>query len=71
MDPDPDLGGPKTCGSGGFGFGSATLLGRMVDDVVMQVYLYELQEHVLEKDNRPLQGILRNCHESNCERSAG
>jgi hypothetical protein len=41
----------------------------MVDDVVMQVYLYELQEHVLEKDNRPLQGILRNCHESNCERS--
>jgi hypothetical protein len=26
MDPDPDPGGPKTCGSGGSGFGSATLL---------------------------------------------
>jgi hypothetical protein len=22
MDPDPDPGGPKTCGSGGSGFGS-------------------------------------------------
>jgi hypothetical protein len=26
MDPDPDPGGPKTCGSGGSGFGSGTLL---------------------------------------------
>jgi hypothetical protein len=25
VDPDPDLGGPKTCGSGGSGSGSATL----------------------------------------------
>jgi hypothetical protein len=30
VDPDTDLGGPKTCGSGGsgFGFGSGTLFGR-------------------------------------------
>jgi hypothetical protein len=28
MDPDPDPGGPKTRGSGGSGFGSATLPGR-------------------------------------------
>ncbi len=28
MDPDPDPGVPKTCGSGGSGFGSATLPGR-------------------------------------------
>jgi hypothetical protein len=26
MDPDPDPGGPKTCGSGESGFGSATLV---------------------------------------------
>jgi hypothetical protein len=26
MEPDPDPGGPKTCGSVGSGFGSATLL---------------------------------------------
>jgi hypothetical protein len=26
MDPDPDPGGPKKCGSGGYGSGSATLL---------------------------------------------
>jgi hypothetical protein len=26
MDPDPDPGGPKTCGSGGSGSGSPTLL---------------------------------------------
>jgi hypothetical protein len=30
-------------------------------------YLYELNETAL-KLQRPLQGILRNCHESNCER---
>jgi hypothetical protein len=24
MDPDPNLGGPKTCGSGGSGFGSVS-----------------------------------------------
>merc|ERR1712128_124787 len=30
-------------------------------------YLYELNESAL-KLQRPLQGILRNCHESNCER---
>ncbi len=31
MDPDPDPGGPKTCGSGrsGFGSGSATLLEKV------------------------------------------
>ena len=33
-----------------------------------EVYLYELQETVLEKMGRPLQGILRNCHDSKCER---
>jgi hypothetical protein len=26
MNPDPDPGGPKTCGSGGSGFGYATLI---------------------------------------------
>jgi hypothetical protein len=33
-DPDPDLGGPKTCGSGGSGFGSvsATLVGGVSHD---------------------------------------
>merc|ERR1719341_1846877 len=33
-----------------------------------EVDLYELQAHVLADMGRPLQGILRNCHESNCER---
>jgi len=33
-----------------------------------EVYLYELQEKVLAGLGRPLQGILRNCHESSCER---
>merc|ERR1711892_229676 len=32
-----------------------------------EAYLYELNETAL-KLQRPLQGILRNCHESNCER---
>jgi len=32
-----------------------------------EAYLYELNEESLKKQ-RPLQGILRNCHESNCER---
>ena len=32
-----------------------------------EAYLYELNESAL-KQQRPLQGILRNCHESNCER---
>jgi len=32
-----------------------------------EAYLYELNESAL-KLQRPLQGILRNCHESNCER---
>ena len=32
-----------------------------------EAYLYELNEDAL-KQQRPLQGILRNCHESNCER---
>ena len=32
-----------------------------------EAYLYELNESAL-KAQRPLQGILRNCHESNCER---
>jgi len=32
-----------------------------------EVYLYELNETALAKQT-PLQGILRNCHESNCER---
>ena len=32
-----------------------------------EAYLYELNEEAL-KQQRPLQGILRNCHESNCER---
>jgi len=32
-----------------------------------EVYLYELNETALSKQT-PLQGILRNCHESNCER---
>ena len=32
-----------------------------------EAYLYELNEGAL-KQQRPLQGILRNCHESNCER---
>ena len=35
---------------------------------MLWVNLYELQEHVLQKLGRPLQGILRNCHSSNCER---
>jgi len=33
-----------------------------------EAYLYELNEERLNKQDRPLQGILRNCHESNCER---
>ena len=32
-----------------------------------EAFLYELNESAL-KQQRPLQGILRNCHESNCER---
>merc|ERR1712241_466 len=32
-----------------------------------EAYLYELNESAL-KLQRPLQGILRNCHESNCEK---
>ncbi len=36
MDPDPDPGGPKTCGSGGsrsgFGSGSATLKGTVGEE---------------------------------------
>jgi len=32
-----------------------------------EAYLYELNETALQMQ-RPLQGILRNCHESNCER---
>jgi len=33
-----------------------------------EVYLYELNETALRSNDRPLQGILRNCHESNCQR---
>ena len=36
MDPDPDPGGPKTCGSG-FGSGSATLLVTGTD-LVSEIY---------------------------------
>jgi voltage-dependent calcium channel alpha-2/delta-3 len=33
-----------------------------------EVELYELNEEALKKEGRPLQGILRNCHTSNCVR---
>ncbi len=33
MDPDSDPGGPKTCGSGGSGSGSATLGERKVTEI--------------------------------------
>ena len=46
MDPDPDTGGPKTCGSGGsesgFGSGSATLLESIVAQTVIHFHHSDL-----------------------------
>ena len=33
-----------------------------------EVWLYELKEEKLSELDRPLQGILRNCHDSKCTR---
>jgi hypothetical protein len=42
MDPDPDPGGPKTCGSGRSGFGYATLLiTKLVENDVFATLNFE------------------------------
>jgi hypothetical protein len=45
MDPDPDPGGPKTYGSDGSGFGSATLVATllMTDLHVLELYVGDPQ----------------------------
>jgi hypothetical protein len=48
VDPDPDPGGPKTCGSGGSGFGSgsATLFNRysVTFGLLLQAHVYKVNE---------------------------
>jgi hypothetical protein len=43
-DQDPDPGGPKTCGSGGSGFGSATLVQRIAQMMFLGVSLAMVEE---------------------------
>jgi hypothetical protein len=52
MDPDPDPGGPKTCGSGGSGFGSGSATLIPVEQM-FETRSKNISRHHMARDQEP------------------